>query len=260
MAIQDHLRRERRMPADLDGDVSPVTIENMKRVVIDIRLLFLEVIVRADVAHRRLGSTDQDQKQTLGDRGLGQVVFGHIMLALASHTVDDRNTMRFGIASHAPAEPAGQPHQMGVIKGVVRSSERPPPHAEAARTMCHPEIRIQDNAIHAVVAAAQQISIKLAQSVCHAPLPRCAAERRRRSDTSIPTAVGMLSCAAASAQRNCPAGATFPQRRLGKSVGAYRLTLDTLCIKKSHQIIAGTIIAPISRSAAAVAARPAFVR
>lgn len=40
----------------------------------------------------------------------------------------------------------------------------------------------------------------------------------------------------------------------------YRLTRDTFCIKKSHQIIAGTITAPISRSAAAVAARPAFVR
>src|SRR5208337_1892156 len=30
MAIQDHLGRERRMPADLDGDMPPVTIDNMK--------------------------------------------------------------------------------------------------------------------------------------------------------------------------------------------------------------------------------------
>ena len=36
MAIQDHLGGERWMPADLDGDMPPVTVENMKRVVVDI--------------------------------------------------------------------------------------------------------------------------------------------------------------------------------------------------------------------------------
>ena len=41
---------------------------------------------------------------------------------------------------------------------------------------------------------------------------------------------------------------------------SYRLTLDTICIKKSHQIIAGTMVVAIRRSAAAVAARPALVK
>jgi hypothetical protein len=40
----------------------------------------------------------------------------------------------------------------------------------------------------------------------------------------------------------------------------YPLSLDTSGIKKSHQTICGMITARISRFAAAVAARPAFVR
>jgi len=40
----------------------------------------------------------------------------------------------------------------------------------------------------------------------------------------------------------------------------YRLTLDTSCTKKSHQIICAMMVAAVRRSAAAVAARPALVR
>src|SRR5271163_4702359 len=116
MTVQDHLGGEWWMPADLDGDMPPVTVENMKRVVVDIGFLPLKVIIRPDVPHRRLGATDQDQKQAFGDRRLGQIVIGHVMLALPCHTVDDRNVVRLGIASQAPAESAGQPHQMGIVQ------------------------------------------------------------------------------------------------------------------------------------------------
>src|SRR6267378_8206181 len=36
MTVQDHLGREGRMPADLDGQMAPVRIEDVKRVVVDI--------------------------------------------------------------------------------------------------------------------------------------------------------------------------------------------------------------------------------
>src|SRR6266436_8206957 len=115
------------------------------------------------------------------------------MLALPCRTVDDRNVVRFGIASHASAEPAGQPHQMRIVQGFVRSRERPPPHTETAGTMPHAEIGIQNNAIHAIVVAAQQVVIEVAQPVWHRMIP----------------------------PGNCPTGATFPQQRLRKSVGHY---------------------------------------
>src|SRR5258708_40217525 len=66
--------------------------------------------------------------------------------------------------------------------------------------MAHAEVRVQDNAIDAIVAAAQQIPIESAQPVCHG----------RQVTGTLPPA------------SNCPAGATFSQPGLRKSVGASR--------------------------------------
>ena len=57
--------------------------------------------------------------------------------------------------------------------------------------------------------------------------------------------------------------ATSPPRFLGPRrediVVPYRPSVASFCVK-SHQIIAGMMVAAVSRPAAAVAARPAFVR
>jgi hypothetical protein len=52
------------MTADLDGDMAPFRIENVKRVVIDVGhgLLSLDVMVGAYVPHGRLGAAHQDEK------------------------------------------------------------------------------------------------------------------------------------------------------------------------------------------------------
>src|SRR5450755_2555585 len=187
MAVQDHLCGERWMPADLDGDMPPVTVENMKRIVVHIGLLPRKVIIRLYVPYRCLGSTDQDQEQSFGDRCLCQMRIGHVMLALPCDAVDDWNVVRSGIAAHSPAEPAGQPHQMGIVQGFVRSRERPPPHTEATGTISHAEIGVQNDAIHAIIAAAQQLLIEHAQSVCHGSLTQGDTEHQRLSDMSKPT-------------------------------------------------------------------------
>lgn len=109
------------MPADLDGDMTPVTVENLERVVVHVRLLLLQVIIRPDVPHRRLRPPDQDQKQALGNRCLGQIVTGQVMLAFPRCTVDDRNAERLGVASRAPAEPAGRPHYIRWASSKVSS-------------------------------------------------------------------------------------------------------------------------------------------
>ena len=122
---------------------------------------------RADIPHRRLRSADEDQKQALGDLGLDQIFFREVVLALPCRTVDHRNFVGFGITANATAEAAGHPHQVGVLQRLVRSGQRPPPHTKPARIMAHAEVRVQDNAIDAIVAAAQQILIESAQPVRH---------------------------------------------------------------------------------------------
>ena len=75
--------------------------------------------------------------------------------------------MGFRITTNATAEPAGQPHQVGVFERLIRAGQRPPPHTEPARVMAHAEVRVQNNAIDAIVATAQQILIESAQPVRH---------------------------------------------------------------------------------------------
>src|SRR5215813_8358068 len=102
----------------------------------------------------------------------------------------------FGIAANATAEPAGHPHEVGVFECLIRSGQRPPPHTEPTRIMSHAEVCVKNDPIHAVVAAAQQILIESAQPIRHG---------RQVTDTPSPVS-------------NCPAGATFSQLRLRKSV------------------------------------------
>jgi hypothetical protein len=68
------------MTAYFDGDGSPFRVQNMKGVVVDIghRLLFLDVVIGADIPHGRLGPADQDEKQSLGDGGPGEIVLGNV--------------------------------------------------------------------------------------------------------------------------------------------------------------------------------------
>ena len=121
----------------------------------------------APTSHTGACATDQDEKQALGDPRLGQIFLGEVVLALPCRTVDHGNVVGFGITANATAEPAGQPHQVGIFERLIRSGQCPPPHTEPARIMAHAEVRIQNNAIDAIVATAQQILIESAQPVRH---------------------------------------------------------------------------------------------
>src|SRR5215467_11555617 len=112
-------------------------------------------------------------------------------------TVDHGNVVGFRITTNATAEAAGHPHQVGVFERFIRSGQRPPPNTEPARIVSHAEIRVQDNAIDAIVAAAQQVLVESAQPIAHGG--QVTGTRRH-----LP---------------NCPAGATFSQPSLRKSVG-----------------------------------------
>ena len=72
------------MPADLDGQMAPVGVEDMKRIVVHVghRLFVLQVMISPNLIHGDAGAADQDEKHPSGDLGLGQVLSGKVMLAL----------------------------------------------------------------------------------------------------------------------------------------------------------------------------------
>ena len=90
MAIKDYLSREGRMAADLNGEMAPLRIEDMKRVVVDIGhrpFGFDVMMIGGDFPHGHLGSAHQNQKHALPDLGLCQVFFGQFMLVLPGLTM-----------------------------------------------------------------------------------------------------------------------------------------------------------------------------
>src|ERR1700746_1631687 len=115
--VQQNLRRKRRMTAYFDGHVSPLRVQNMKRVVVDIRhrLLSLDVVIGVDIPHRRLCPADEAKKQSLRDGGLGEIFLGDAVLALSRRTVDDRNVVGLGVTANAPTKAASQTHDMSVV-------------------------------------------------------------------------------------------------------------------------------------------------
>src|SRR5215472_1033047 len=64
MAVQDYLGGEGRVAADLDRQMAPVGIENVKGIVVDVRgrRLSFDVVVGADGPNQSWCPTDQDQK------------------------------------------------------------------------------------------------------------------------------------------------------------------------------------------------------
>src|SRR6201981_937511 len=110
-AVQHGLGGEARVAADLDRQMTPVAVEDVKRVVVDIGELFLsfDVVVGADSPYRGLCPADEYEKQPLGDLRLGQIFFGQVLLALTGRTVDHGNVVALAYPAQAAAEPTGEP-------------------------------------------------------------------------------------------------------------------------------------------------------
>ena len=62
MTVPDRLGGERRMSADLDGDVPPLGVEGMKRVVVHIGLLAFQVMMAPTSHTGALGAAHQNEK------------------------------------------------------------------------------------------------------------------------------------------------------------------------------------------------------
>jgi hypothetical protein len=173
VAVQDDLGTEWWVAGHLDGDVAPLRIQDVERVVIDVRLLLVQVLDQPasralDVPDGRHGAADQDQEQAALDRVCGEVFLGDAMLALTTSAVDDRDPVRSRKTMHAPTEATSHPHQVRVVEvGFGAVVQTPPPFAKAAGRVTQRIERIEHDAIDAVIAALQQVAIPLAELVGH---------------------------------------------------------------------------------------------
>jgi hypothetical protein len=127
----------------------------------------------------------------------GQVLFGDLVFPLASLTVDHGDTVGFGEGMQAAAEAARHTHKMGIIQLLVRAVPQPaPPGSEPSRGIAERIESVQYDTIHTSVTAVKERGVIAAQFVGHNT------RTLHASDEIF----------------NCPAGATFSERSLGKSV------------------------------------------
>ena len=175
MAVEDHLGAERRVAADLDRHVPPRRVADVKRVVVDELPSLLEVADHsrrgpADLPHRRRRPAHEDQEHAGSRLVLGQVLLGDLMLALTGLAIDHGNAVCLRGGPQAAGEPAREPHQVRVIQPLIAVAvPPPPPRPEAARRVPHRVIRVEDDPVHAVIVARQQIAAPLAEQVGHPP-------------------------------------------------------------------------------------------
>jgi hypothetical protein len=82
------------MPGDFDGDVPPLRIPEVERVVVDVghRFFPLQVAPATYFPDRGLGLGDQNQKQPRLAAMAGQILFRDLVLPLAPLALNDRNT------------------------------------------------------------------------------------------------------------------------------------------------------------------------
>ena len=118
--VQDDLCAERRMARHLYGDVAPLGVHDVKGVVIYVRQLLGQVDATTartlNVPDWRHRAADEDHEQSTADGVLGEIVLGEVMLALPAAAVDDRDVVRLGEATHPPAEPTSQTHEVRVVE------------------------------------------------------------------------------------------------------------------------------------------------
>src|SRR5215469_14913604 len=169
MTVQDDLRRKGRMARDFDRDVSPLRIPDMERVVVDVGhgLLPLQVVLAGRFPDGCLSLANQNQKQPRLARMVGQVLFSDLVFPLASLALDHGNASGLGESPQATAEAARPPQEVGVVEMLFRPLELLPPGSEPPAGVTHPKIGVQDNSVHAIIAAFEKVPVTFAQRVWH---------------------------------------------------------------------------------------------
>jgi hypothetical protein len=120
------------------------------------------------VPHRRWGTRHQDQKQTRWHLVRAQILLSDLVFVVSGRTVQNWNMVGLGPRPQPSAETACHAHQVSVIEVFIGTLQCAPPAAEAASINTFAEVRIQDDAVHAIVASFQKIFVLLTQRVCHA--------------------------------------------------------------------------------------------
>lgn len=251
MAVEHNLSIEGRMWTQFDSYMSPVIIDNVKRIMIDVWLrLFLAdinttVAVMSHIPHRTGSPSNQDIGKTAKSCIFGKILLGNFMFTLTTLTMNKWDSILISISANPAGKSSGKTYQMHIVKILIPTAGQPAPLcAETAIGLGHDEIGIENNAINTIIRAVQKILIICAEivksfhitspwiqsyylfTICcwpkcdkspflgQRPSFVCAYQVFAKKDRDRITELVY--------RYNCPEGATSSERSLGRGVVSYK--------------------------------------
>jgi hypothetical protein len=171
MTVEDHLSIKGRMRAELDSQMPPLWVHDMKRILIDIRGLGLDVgdpllgAVDLENGHGCQSSNDAEDASETGI--FGDMLFGQFMLPFSTLTVNQRNALLCGISVNSSAKATRESHEMGIVKILIVPSQLAPPSSESSGGLGHNEIGIEHDAIDTIICAVKIALIIVTELIWH---------------------------------------------------------------------------------------------
>src|SRR6185437_17066746 len=152
-----------------DRDMPPLAIQDVKRIVVHIRVrnLVLDAAAVQHIPHRHLRSALENEEQSFLNACLLAVLLRNLVFLFSVPTPSDRYVVGESPGTQTTPESSSHSHQMSIVEVVVGSIQLPPPDSKSRRTLCEPKIGIQHDPIHAIIGAVHEIRVHPAQSIWH---------------------------------------------------------------------------------------------
>lgn len=171
MTIENHLSIKGRMRAEFDGQMSPLRVHDMKRIMIDIRGLGLDVgdslLGAVDLENGHWCHSSDDTEDTSETGVFGDMLFGQFMLLFSPLAVNQWNALLLGISMDSPAEATRKSHQVCVVKRIIRPHQLTPPSPKASWRLGQIKIAIEHDTIYTIICAIEILLIIATKLVWH---------------------------------------------------------------------------------------------
>ena len=125
------------------------------------------ILGAAHMENRRRGKPSGDAEHTPEGGVFGEILFGNFILPFFSLTVDQWDTVLFGIGMNPSTKPTRKPHEMGIVKIIIRPCQLSPLGPKSTARLGQIKMGIKNDTIYAKVCTIKVILIVFAQLIRH---------------------------------------------------------------------------------------------
>ncbi|RJX17628.1 MAG: hypothetical protein C4570_07885 [Ammonifex sp.] len=162
VTVEDYHGAKGRVTAYLDGNVSPITIHDVERVMVNISEFLFQMNATfklLNMPNRSHRFSNQDEKDTGEIRILRNVFLSKLMFSESRAAIDDRDFVALCPSTDATAEMTCHTHEVGVVQFGIRSRVQSPPQTKSTGIMQQGITRIDYNTINTIIRTIKKYSV-----------------------------------------------------------------------------------------------------